>query len=121
MLELMVVMSLIVIFATMGLVQYRYSVVRSREAVLKEDLFRFRDAIDQYYADKDRYPSVLDDLVSDGYLREIPLDPFTDSRSTWQAIPAEPDPTDQLAGVGVSDVKSGSEAVALDGTSYADW
>jgi general secretion pathway protein G len=121
MLELMVVMSLIVIFASMGLVQYRYSVVRSREAVLREDLFRMRDAIDQYHADKNRYPGTLQDLVGEGYLREIPEDPLTESRASWQEIPAEPDPNDPVAAAGVYDVKSGSEGTALDGTRYAEW
>jgi general secretion pathway protein G len=121
MIELMVVMSLIVVFATLGLVQYRYSVVRSREAVLKEDLFRLRDAIDQYYADKNTYPAGLENLVSDGYLRQIPVDPFTESSGTWQTIPAEPGPNESFEAAGIYDVKSGSEAVALDGTPYADW
>jgi general secretion pathway protein G len=121
MLELMVVVSLIVIFATMGLVQYRYSIVRSREAVLKDDLFRMRDAIDQFHADKNKYPGALQDLVGEGYLRELPVDPFTESRSSWQEIPAEPDPNDPVATPGVYDVKSGAEGTALDGTRYAEW
>ena len=77
MVELLVVISIIVILASMGMAQYRNSVVRAREAVLKEDLFRMRDAIDQYYADKNKYPSSLDDLVTDGYMREVPIDPIT--------------------------------------------
>ena len=117
----MVVISLIVILASMGLAQYRQSIVRSKEAVLKEDLFRMRDAIDQYYADKNQYPSTLEALVSDGYLRKMPTDPFTNSESSWQAVPAEPDPNNPVADPGVYDVKSGSEASALDGTRYADW
>lgn len=121
MIELMVVMSLIVILATMGLVQYRQSIVRSKEAVLKEDLFRLRDAIDQYYADKNQYPTVLEALVSDGYLRRMPKDPFTDSESTWQTVQAEPDPANVAAEAGIYDVKSGSDATALDGTNYSDW
>jgi general secretion pathway protein G len=121
MIELMVVMSLIVILATLGLAQYRYSVVRSREAVLKEDLFRMRDAIDQYYADKQKYPAALDDLVTDGYLREVPVDPFTESSTTWVGVPAEPDPNNRLDAPGMFDVKSGAERTALDGTPYADW
>jgi prepilin-type N-terminal cleavage/methylation domain-containing protein len=67
--ELLVVLTMIVVLASMGLAQYRTSVIHSREAVLKEDLFRMREAIDQYYADKGQYPSTLDALVSDGYLR----------------------------------------------------
>jgi general secretion pathway protein G len=119
--ELMVVMSLLVVLSTLGLVGYRQSVIRSREAVLKEDLFRMRDAIDQYYADKNKYPPALEDLVSDGYLRAIPKDPFTDSATTWQAVPAEPDPNNPVADPGVYDVKSGSQATALDGSRYAEW
>ena len=114
-------MSLIIVLATMGLVQYRRSVIFAREATLKEDLFRMRDAIDQYYADKGTYPNVLSDLVTEGYLREIPSDPLTTSSSTWQAVPAEPDPANPIGSTGVYDVKSGSEATALDGTRYADW
>ena len=119
--ELLVVVSIIVILATMGMTQYRQSVIYSRESVLKEDLFRLRDAIDQYYADKGQYPSTLDALVSDGYVRKIPEDPFTKSNSTWQTIPAEPDPNNPTAEAGVYDVRSGSDATALDGTKYAEW
>ena len=101
MIELLVVVSLIVILATMGMTQYRTSVIHAREATLKEDLFRMRDAIDQYYADKGQYPATLDALVSDGYMRKVPDDPFTKSNSTWQTIPAEPDPNNPVAEPGV--------------------
>lgn len=121
MIEVMVVMALIVILASMGLVQYRQSIVRSQEAVLKEDLFRLRDAIDQYYADKNQYPSGLEALVSDGYLRQLPKDPFTKSDGTWQTVQAEPDPNNLTAEPGVYDVKSGSDGTALDGSKYAEW
>jgi general secretion pathway protein G len=80
-----------------------------------------RDAIDQYYADKNKYPASLDDLVSDGYLRKIPEDPFTNSNSTWQVINAEPDPANPTADLGVFDVKSGSDQTSLAGTPYAEW
>src|SRR5262245_19073799 len=80
--ELLIVISLISILAAMGLVQYRNSVLSSREAVLRTDLFRMRDAIDQYYADKNKYPSGLDSLVSDGYMRRVPEDPITKSSET---------------------------------------
>jgi len=121
MIELLVVISIIVILASLGMVQYRNSVIRAREAVLKEDLFRMRDAIDQYYADKSKYPSSLDDLVTDGYLREIPVDPITQSKDTWQVVNQEPNVNDATAQPGVYDVKSGSDQTALDGTRYADW
>ena len=119
--ELLVVLSLIVVLASMGMSQYHASVVYARESVLREDLFRMRDAIDQYYADKGTYPSTLDSLVSDGYLRKVPDDPITKSNSTWQTVAAEPDPSNPIVEPGVYDVKSGSDATALDGTKYAEW
>ena len=119
--ELMVVMTIIITLATVGLVQYRQSVVFAKESVLRDQLFALRDAIDQYYADKNQYPSTLDALVSEGYLRKIPEDPFTKSTSSWQAVPAEPDPNNPTAEVGVYDVKSGADGTALDGTQYSEW
>jgi general secretion pathway protein G len=119
--ELLVVISLISILAAMGLVQYKNSIVRSQEAVLKTDLFRLRDAIDQYYADKGKYPASLDALVSDGYLRKLPEDPITKSTDTWQTVPAEPDPNNPSSEPGVYDVKSGAPGAALDGSNYSDW
>jgi general secretion pathway protein G len=121
MVEVLVVVSMIVVLASIGMVQYRSSVVRAREAVLKENLFRMRDAIDQYYADKTKYPGSLDELVSDGYLREIPIDPITQLRDTWQTVNAEPDAANPAAQPGIYDVKSGSELMAMDGTKYAEW
>ena len=119
--ELLIVISLISILAAMGLVQYKNSVLSSREAVLRTDLFRMRDAIDQYYADKGKYPSSLDSLVSDGYLRKLPEDPITKSSDTWTTDPAEPDPNNPSAEPGIYNVKSGAQGTALDGSSYADW
>jgi len=117
----MVVMALIVILASIGLTFYTNSVTRAKESVLKEDLFRLRDGIDQYYSDKGKYPATLQDLVSDKYLRSIPVDPFTNSADTWREIPSEPDPNNPTAQPGVYDVRSGSERTAIDGTKYADW
>jgi general secretion pathway protein G len=119
--EVMVVMALIVTLASIGLTLYGNSVTRAKESVLKEDLFRMRDAIDQYYADKGKYPATLQDLVSDKYLRSIPADPFTQSADTWREIPSEPDPQNPTAQPGVYDVRSGSDQTALDGTKYSDW
>lgn len=117
----MVVLALIVVLASMAMVQYRRTIVYSKEAVLRDDLAKLRDAIDQYYADKNQYPPSLSALASDGYLREIPKDPITESASTWREIPAEPDASNLTAAPGVYDVKSGSEATALDGSRYSDW
>lgn len=119
--ELIVVTALIIVLSTMAMVSYQNSVIRAREAVLKEDLFRLRDAIDQYYADKNRWPATLQDLVTDGYVREIPKDPMTDSAESWQTVPAEADPSNTSAEPGIFDVKSGSDKMALDGTPYTEW
>ena len=119
--ELMVVMTLIVILAGIGLAVHTNSQTRAREAVLKEDLFRMRDALDQYYADKNAYPPTLEELVAQKYLRAIPQDPFTNSASTWQTVMSEIDPANPSAMPGVFDVKSGSDGTAIDGTRYADW
>jgi general secretion pathway protein G len=121
MIEVLVVITMIVILASLGMVNYKNSVTRAKEAVLKEDLFRMRDAIDQYYADKNKYPSGLEDLVSDGYLREVPTDPITQSKETWQTVNAEPDANNPSTMPGIYDVKSGSDQTSMDGTKYSDW
>jgi general secretion pathway protein G len=119
--ELMVVIALMLTLAGIALVQYQNSIRRTREAVLKQDLFRMRDAIDQFYADKNKYPTSLDELVSEKYLRTVPEDPFTSSKDTWQTVMSEPDPVNPTAQPGVYDIKSGSDQTALDGTKYAEW
>jgi general secretion pathway protein G len=119
--ELLIVIALISILATMGVVQYRNSVQSAKEATLRTDLFRMRDAIDQYYADKAKYPASLDALVSDGYMRAIPEDPITKSADTWQTVPAEPEPGNTSSDPGIYNIKSGAPGTGLDGTSYSDW
>ena len=119
-LELVVVATILVVLAGIGLVQYKNGVTRAREGVLKNDLFNMRDAIDQYYADKGQYPGTLDELVSAGYMRRVPDDPFTATSSTWQTIQSEPDASNPTAAPGVYDVKSGSDSTALDGSKYSD-
>ncbi len=119
--ELLVVLALISILASMAVVQYRNGVRHSQESVLRTDLFRMRDAIDQYYADKNKYPASLETLVSDGYMRQVPPDPMTQSADTWQTIPAEPDPSNPTAEPGIYNVKSGATGTGLDGTAYAEW
>lgn len=119
--ELLVVMSLIVLLTSIGLMAYQTSVQRGREAVLKEDLYRMRDAIDQFYVDKGKYPVDLSELVSGGYLRTVPVDPMTQSAESWQLVPAEPDPSNPSADLGVYNVMSGSDKLAIDGSKYSDW
>jgi len=121
--EMLIVVSLIGILVMILIPQYKYAVLRAKEAVLKENLFQIRDAINKYYADKKKYPAGLGDLVSTRYLREIPYDPVSRS-SQWQIIMAEPlegEEFDPEVLNGVIDVKSLSHAKALDGTVYADW
>jgi general secretion pathway protein G len=119
--EVLIVITLIVILASIAMPQYQNSVRRSSEAVLKEDLWRMRDVIQQYYADKNKWPGSLEDLVSEGYMRAVPQDPFTKSADTWVVVPAEPDPSNPSFEAGIQDVKSGAEGTALDGSRYADW
>ena len=119
--ELMIVIALISVLAGMGVVQYKNGVQHTAESVLRTDLFRMRDAIDQYYADKNKYPASLDTLVSDGYMRRVPEDPITHSAETWQTVAAEPDPANPTSEPGIYDVKSGAQGTALDGSTYADW
>jgi general secretion pathway protein G len=119
--ELIVVLSLIMILTTMALTQYRNSVLQAKEAALRSDLFLMQDAIDQYYADKGKYPETLEALVSERYLRAIPKDPVTNSTDTWVLIQAPSEAGSLTSSAGVYDVKSGSADTALDGSRYADW
>ena len=121
MIELLIVMTLVIILASVGMTQYRNSITRAKEAALKENLVRMRDAMDQFYADKNKWPADLTELVSAGYIREIPEDSITKSKDTWQTVTAEPDPNNPTSTGGISSVHSGSERTALDGTPYAEW
>jgi general secretion pathway protein G len=119
-LELITVVALVGILAAIALPNYRVAIIQSREAVLKENLFRMRDLIDQYYVDKGQYPSSLETLVEEGYLRKLPEDPFTRS-ADWTPVYAEPDPDRPAEAPGVYDVKSASEILSLAGTPYNEW
>lgn len=121
--EMLIVVAMIGILVMILIPQYKYSVLRAKEVVLKENLFQLRDAINKYYADKKKYPAGLDDLVSSRYLRDIPYDPISRGKQ-WNAITAEPlegEEFDPEALTGIIDVKSLSTAKAIDGTIYADW
>jgi general secretion pathway protein G len=123
--ELLIVVAVIGILATMAVVQLRQTPMRAKEAALKENLYVLRNVIDQYFTDKGKYPDSLQALVDDGYIRKIPIDPMTESDSTWieeQASSGEGvDQDDPSLQGGVSDVHSGAGGVALDGTSYSEW
>lgn len=114
--ELLAVLAIIATLLSLALPRYFASVDRSKEAVLKEDLYQMRKAIGQYYADKGKYPESLETLVSDRYLRAVPVDPITGSATTWIAVP--PDDPDKG---GVDDVRSGAPGTSRDGVAYAEW
>jgi general secretion pathway protein G len=119
--ELVIVMAIITVLAGIATIGATNAVKTSKEATLHEDLFRMRDAIDQYYADKRKYPADLQALVSDHNMREVPVDPISNSRDTWQTVPAEPDPQNPTADPGIFNVKSGAEGVSLMGTAYNEF
>ena len=113
-LELMIVVTIVAILATLAEPMWQESVTRAREASLKQTLFTVRDVLDQYRADHGKYPQAMEEVVSAGYLRQMPSDPFTRSATTWQEIPSEKEG-------GVFDVHSGSSLVGTDGTPYNEW
>jgi len=114
MIELMIVVSIIGILATLAVPSYQSSVVKAKEAALRQDLSTIRDVLDQHKADHGKYPPSLSALMGAGYLRGIPKDPFTGATTTWQEI------SDPVEG-GVVDVFSGSEFVGTNGTPYNRW
>jgi general secretion pathway protein G len=119
--ELLVVVAIIGILAGVAVGQYQRAIVKSKEAVLKENLFHMRSAINQYFADKGKYPADIQALVDDDYLMRLPKDPITDSTDTWITVPSESDDQDISQEPGIADVKSGASGSALDGSSYQDW
>jgi general secretion pathway protein G len=121
--ELIIVLGIIGILVGLALPEYKNSIRKAREAVLKEDLFVFRKLIDQFYHDKGKYPTSLQALVQENYIRLIPVDPLTQSAKTWVEVREQPalDEYVPASELGVVDVKSGSEDKALDGTLYNTW
>src|SRR5687767_12790762 len=114
-------MVIITILAGISVALYQGSVPRAQEAVLKDDLHAMREAIDAYHADKNKWPPSLDALVTEKYIREVPVDPFTNS-ADWQTTPSEPDPTNPLDEPGISDVHSAATHVSPHTqTPYSEW
>ena len=118
-LELMIVISIIIILAAVALPQYQKTIMHARETVLKDDLFRMRSLIDQYAADKGKLPQSLDDLVTAGYIRDVPKDPITDNKD-WNIDTGE-DPYSTEGGSGVINVHSSSSDVSTEGSPYSEW
>lgn len=121
--EMIIVFALIGILVGLALPRYQHSRRKAVETVLKEDLFQMRKLIDQYYTDKGKYPASLRTLVEENYLRSLPVDPITGSAETWQEVRDQPSYEEMVPGVeyGIVDVRSGSQAKALDGTTYDTW
>jgi general secretion pathway protein G len=121
--EILIVLALIGILVGLALPRYQHSRQKAQEAVLKEDLFVMRKLINEYYTDKGKYPAGLRTLVEENYLRTIPIDPMTGSAETWQEIKDQPSYEEMVPGeeYGIVDVRSGSQAKALDGTTYDTW
>ena len=118
-LELMIVISIIIILASITLPQYQKTIMHTRETVLRDDLRKMRSLIDQYAADKGRLPQSLDDLVTSGYMREVPIDPFTGQKD-WAMTTGE-DPNSSEGEQGMTDVHSASAEVSTEGTAYSEW
>ncbi|PYX23376.1 MAG: general secretion pathway protein GspG [Acidobacteria bacterium] len=119
--EMLIVISLVMILVAIAVPNYQRSIMRAKESVLKQDLFQLRSLISQYTLDKQKAPQALDDLITAGYLKQIPIDPMTNARDTWTV-----DQEDTLLSVdqqepGISDVHSGSNAISSDGTAYSTW
>lgn len=115
--ELMIVVTIIGILATLSEPSFRQAIVKAREAALKKDLYIFRDVVDQYYADNGAYPPSLQELITKGYVRTIPVDPFTKTSDTWVEVMVEGDGKE----TGVYDVKSGSDIVGTNNVPYNQW
>ena len=120
-LELLTVMTILALLATVGLAGYRHKTQTAREAVLKENLFQLNHSLEQHRADRGKYPSSLAPLVTMGYLRDIPMDPMTRSKDTWQTEMESPDPENPDAEVGIFRVRSGSTDKSEDGIPYNEW
>jgi general secretion pathway protein G len=118
-LELMIVISIIIILAAITLPQYQKTIMHTREAVLRDDLFKMRSLIDQYAADKQKLPQTLDDLVTEGYMRELPVDPFTGQKDWATSVGEDPNSTEGEQGI--IDVHSASAEVSSEGTPYSEW
>jgi general secretion pathway protein G len=118
-LELMIVISIIIILASVALPQYQKTIMHARETVLRDDLFKMRSLLDQYAADKGKLPQSLDDLVTEHYLREIPKDPITDNKD-WTVVTGD-DPYSTEGSSGVTDLHSSSGDTSTEGTPYGEW
>jgi general secretion pathway protein G len=119
--ELMVVMAIVTILVSIAVPLYQRAVLRAKESVLRSNLFTLRSLLDEYTLDKQRAPQSLDELVTEGYLRQIPMDPITGFNNTWRVIMEDAMVSASQTEPGIFDVRSGSEKMSLEGTAYAEW
>lgn len=119
--ELMIVLTVISVLVSIAVPMYQRSILRSKEAVLKSNLMSIRTVIDEYTYDKGKAPQSLQDLVQEGYLRTVPVDPITSSAETWKIIMEDATTSVNQTEPGIYDVRSGSDRVSLEGTPYAEW
>ncbi len=117
----MIVISIILILVSIAVPIYSQSIIRAREAVLRDDLFTLRSVIDQFTLDKQRAPQSLQDLVEAGYIKDIPVDPMTNSRDTWQVVQEDVMQSIDQNQPGITDVHSGASGAGSDGRSYSEW
>jgi general secretion pathway protein G len=119
--ELMIVMAIIAILISIAIPVYQRTITRAKESVLKNNLFSMRTVIDEYTYDKQKAPQTLQDLVSSGYLREVPMDPITGDNTSWKIIQEDATNTVNQQQPGIYDVRSGSDKISLEGTAYSEW
>jgi general secretion pathway protein G len=119
--ELMVVLTIITILVAMAVPYYQKSIIRAKESLLKNNLFTMRTVIDEYTYDKQKAPQSLQDLVSEGYLRSVPVDPMTGTESSWKLIMEDSNSSVNQNEPGIFDVRSGSDKTSLEGTAYSEW
>lgn len=119
--ELMVVMAIVAVLLSIAIPVYQKSITRAKESVLRNNLFTIRTMIDEYTIDKQKAPESLQDLVSEGYLRQVPQDPMTSSDQTWRPIMEETPVGGSNSAPGLFDVRSGSDKTGLNGTAYSEW
>ena len=119
--ELLIVMSIIVILVSLAIPMYQKSILRTKETILHNNLMVLRTVIDEYTYDKQKAPQTLQDLVQEGYLREVPLDPMTGANNTWRTIMEDATQSVDQTQPGIFDVRSTSDKIGLDGTPYSEW
>jgi general secretion pathway protein G len=119
--EILIVLTIVSMLVSIAVPLYQKALLRTKESVLRNNLFTLRNVIDEYTYDKQKAPQSLQDLVSEGYLRQIPKDPITDSNQTWKVIMEDSLTSVSQTEPGIFDVRSGSDARSLEGTPYSEW